>query len=159
MAARQISPRRAVEFSKQRSEIAERSIAAFHPLQTFQPSNMIGDMADPFRIAAIRQRAAQALRLGLLIALAGAIAYCLDRPAVTTGRPVEAEVLRVGTYSASRVMGGDLPILVVRLPDGSVREVRSSWAAAKNCEPGRWISLLQHGTALQVGIPGCKKTH
>src|SRR5260221_14294595 len=115
-------------------------------------------MVDPFRTVAIRERAAHAVCLGALIAFICALSYVFVRPYVAEGRIVRAEVLRVGMHPAAEGMGGDLPILTVRLPDGSVRQVTSSWAAISNCIPGRWISLLQRGTSVQVGSPGCQRT-
>lgn len=64
-------------------------------------------------------------------------------------------MLRVGTRAVARVAGGDLPILTVKLPDGSVRDVQATWADVDRCRPGRSISLLQQGQALQVARPGC----
>lgn len=69
---------------------------------------------------------------------------------------MKAEVLRLGMHPVGGVAGGDLPILAVRLPDGSVRDVEATWADVNDCKPGRWISLLQHGIAVQIGQPGCK---
>lgn len=77
-------------------------------------------------------------------------------PLVTAGRDVRAEVVRVGMIPAGPVAGGNLPIIIVRLPDGSVREVRATWPDVKACRSGSWISLVQQGTALQVGRPGCE---
>ena len=119
---------------------------------------MILEMVDPFRTVAIRERIAQGLGLALLITVICVVSYLLVRPYVTEGRIVRAEVLRVGMHSVGDGQGGDLPILTVRLPDGSIRQVTPSWAAVNDCMPGRWISLLQRGTALQVGPPGCSKT-
>jgi hypothetical protein len=114
-------------------------------------------MADPFRTVAFRERI---IKVGALVLLAGllvAFSYFKFGTVVTDGRSVNAEVLRLETHPASRVAGGDLPIVTVQLPDGSVREVQATWADVTGCQPGRWISLLQRGTALQVGQPGCKK--
>ena len=74
---------------------------------------------------------------------------------VTDGRVVKAEVLRLGMHPVAGVSGGDLPILTVRLPDGSIRDVEATWTDVNDCKPGRWISLVQQGIALQVGQPGC----
>lgn len=114
-------------------------------------------MGDPFRTVAIRERAGQAVGLGLLIASVSVISYTLVRPYLTEGRVVQAKVVRVGMYDTGEGSGGNLPILTVRLPNGSIREVTPSWAAVDNCMPGRSISLLQSGTALQVASPGCRK--
>lgn len=118
---------------------------------------MIFGMADPFRTFAIRERTAYVVGLCLLIAFTTVVSYLWVRPYVTNGQIVRAEVVRIGMYSVSDSMGGDLPILTVKLPDGSIREVTSSWAAVNDCMPGRRISLLQRGTVLQIGPPGCKK--
>ena len=97
--------------------------------------------------------------LVVLAALLGAISYLEFSTVVTNGRVVKAEVLRLGTRPAARVAGGDLPIVTVRLPDGSIRDVQATWADVNDCKPGRWISLVQHGTAAQVGQPGCNAAH
>ena len=112
-------------------------------------------MADPFRTLALRSRVMKAGALVLLAIFLGAIAYLQFGSVVTEGRDVKAEVLRLGTYPVAGVAGGNLPIVTVRLPDGSIREVRATWADVNDCMPGRWISLVQRGTALQVGQPGC----
>lgn len=134
-------------------------MSAFHRLPTIDRSIMIFGMADPFRTFAIRERIAYVAGLCLLIAFASVVSYLWVRPYATEGRIVRADVVRVGMYSVSGSMGGDLPILTVRLPDGSIREVTSSWAAVNDCMPARRILLLQHGTSLQIGPPGCKKSH
>ena len=72
---------------------------------------------------------------------------------ITKGKPVRAEVLRDGMRPAGGVAGGDLPILTVRLPNGSVRDVQVTWADMDGCKTARSISLLQQGNALQVGPP------
>ena len=100
----------------------------------------------------------KAVGLVLLLALAFTIACLTFSTAVTSGTDVKAEVLNFGMVPAARVAGGDLPILTVRLADGSIRVVRATWADVDNCMPGRWISLVRKGSALQVGVPGCK-TH
>ena len=97
--------------------------------------------------------------LVLLVALIYAKAYLNFGNVVTDGEVVKAEVLRLGTRPVARVAGGELPILTVRLPDGSVRQVKATWPHVKDCKRGRWISILQHGTALQVGTPGCYTAH
>ena len=112
-------------------------------------------MTDPFGTAARRSRVTAAGALVVVAALIFVVSYFDFVPAVTDGHVVKAEVLRLGTRPASRVAGGDLPVLSVRLPDGSVRDVQATWADVDGCKPGRSISLLQQGSALQVGRPGC----
>ena len=116
-------------------------------------------MTDPFRTAALRGRIIAAGAFVLLAALIFVVSYLDFGTAVTDGQVVKAEVLRLGTHPAARVAGGDLPILTVRLPDGSVRDVQGTWADVNGCKPGQSISLLQQGDALQVGQPGCISAH
>ena len=114
-------------------------------------------MTDAYQTVAVRERITKA---GLLVVLLGfviAISYLEFSTVVTNGRVVKAEVLRLGTRPVAPVAGGDLPLVTVRLPDGSVREVQATWADVNDCEAGRSISLVQQGTALQVGRPGCAK--
>jgi hypothetical protein len=112
-------------------------------------------MSDAFRAVVLRERITKAGALLALVGIVGSIAYLEFGTVVTNGRVVKAEVLRVGTRAAARTAGGDLPIVTVRLPDGSVRQVQATWADVHDCKPGRPISLLQHGPALQIGRPGC----
>ena len=112
-------------------------------------------MTDPFRSVALRSRVLKAGALVLLAIFLGAIAYLEFGSVITDGRDVRAEVLGVGTYPVAGVAGGNLPIITVRLPDGSIRKVQATWADVNGCIPGRWMSLVQQGTALQVGRPGC----
>jgi hypothetical protein len=116
-------------------------------------------MVDPLETFIIEDRIKQASGLVLLLLAACALAYLKFSTVVTNGGVVKAEVLHVGMYPAGRLAGGDLPILTVRLPDGSTRVVRATWQDVDHCAPGRWISLLQNGTALQVGVPGCNAAH
>ena len=91
----------------------------------------------------------------LLAALLLAIGYIEFGIAITDGKVVKAKVLRLGTHPVAGSAGGNLPIVTVRLPDGSVRQVKATWADVDNCKPSRWLSLLKYGTALQIAQPGC----
>ena len=114
-------------------------------------------MADTLKSIIRRERAKQAAALGLLLILAllGALSIFWPPTYVTNGRVVEATVVRVGTYAVGETQGGELPILTVRLPDASIRDVNASWSTAGKCVPGSRVSLVQRGTALQVGLRGC----
>jgi poly(3-hydroxybutyrate) depolymerase len=116
-------------------------------------------MTDPFRTAALRGRIIAAGALMVAAALIVAVSYLEFGIPITNGQPVQAEVLRVGTHPAARVAGGDLPILTVRLPNGSVRDVQATWADIDGCKTGRSISLVEQGNALEVGRPGCVSPH
>jgi hypothetical protein len=119
---------------------------------------MIVEMTDPLRTLAIRELLAQALWLAVVIAFICASSFLYLELFVTDARMVRAQVLRVGMYPAGDGAGGDLPVLTVMLPDGSIRQVRPSWSAVDDCMPGRWISLQQRGTFLKVGLRECSKT-
>jgi hypothetical protein len=114
-------------------------------------------MADPAHTFVIQERITGALWLSFLIVSVAAISYLAVRPYNSHGAPIEAQVVRVGSYAAPGSMGGDLPILIVRLPNGSIGQVTSSWEVVDDCMPGRWITLLQRGSALRIGPPGCRK--
>jgi hypothetical protein len=112
---------------------------------------------DPLRSIIRRERVLRAAALIVLIAMALLAALLKFWPPtyVTDGRQIEGTVVRLGTEPAGEGYGGDLPILTVRLPDGSVRQVRGSWATAGRCKRGERVPLVQRGTALQIGLRGC----
>src|SRR3954451_23263241 len=98
-------------------------------------------MMDQLKSIIIRQRARQAVALGLIVflAISASIFEFWPRTYVTDGQFVEATVVRVGTYPVSGAYGGDLAILTIRLPNGSIRQVRASWSTAGKCMTGSQI--------------------
>jgi hypothetical protein len=115
-------------------------------------------MADPFRAIAHRERVRAFVALTLLAALlCGFIYLQFGGGAVASGRVMKAEVLRLGTYPTGSVKGANLPIITVRLPDGSVRDVKTTRADVSDCKQGDFISVLQRGDGLQAGQRGCTK--
>lgn len=131
----------------------------FHPLRTFAHSDIIRVVKPIQTIAPQAAQFATAGAFALIVAILCAVSFLRFSTVVTKGRVVKAEVLRLGMDPASGVNGGNVPILSVRLPDGSIRDVQATWADVNGCKPGRWISLLQDGLALQVGQPGCSSRH
>lgn len=101
------------------------------------------------------------MQVGALIILGGFLilsAYLKFGTVITSGHEVNAEVLRLGTRPTGSVAGANLPVLTVRMPDGSIRQVKATWADVNDCKPGRSISIVQQGPALIVGRPGCNTT-
>jgi hypothetical protein len=111
-------------------------------------------MVDPFRTEGHRERVTHLAALAVLVCFVCAVFFLWMRADVSDGNEVTAVVVRLGTYP-DPLGTGDSPILTVRLADGSVRQVRASWQAVNGCQPGRAISILQRGTAVQVGLRGC----
>ncbi|QIL02820.1 hypothetical protein G7078_08510 [Sphingomonas sinipercae] len=112
-------------------------------------------MADPFRIDDLRTYIKKAGALALLVGLIFAIGYLQFGAVPVSGRDVTGEVLRVGTRPAAGSAGGTLPILTVRLPDDSIRQVLATWADVNDCTPGRKVFLVQSKRTVTVGTPGC----
>ena len=112
-------------------------------------------MADPFRAEVVRERMTRAVGLALLIVFLSAIVFVWVRAQAGDGRNVQAVVMRIGTY-ADPLGTGDLPILTVRLPDGSIHQVTASWPAVDRCTPGSSVPLVQRGTSLRVALSGCR---
>jgi hypothetical protein len=111
-------------------------------------------MADAFQTVARREYITEAAWLAALIALLCFATFAWIRGDVSNGREVTAVVVRLGTYP-DPLETGDLPILTVQLPDGSIRQVLASWPAVSRCAPGRSVALLQRATALKVALRGC----
>src|SRR5436305_800172 len=116
-------------------------------------------MVNSLKKIAFRERVRQAVGVGLIVALAllGALSVFWPRTYVIDGRLVDGTVIRIGSYPTAGAYGGELPILTVRLPNGSIRQVKASWATAGDCLPGSQVPLVQRGTALQVGLQGCRE--
>ena len=114
-------------------------------------------MTDPFRNVAFRGRIVKASALIVLTGLLIVLGSLQFGTVITNGREVKAEVLRLGTQPTGGVGGASLPILTVRMPDGAVRQVMATWPDVNDCKPGRWISIVEKGTAVRVGRPGCSK--
>lgn len=112
--------------------------------------------ADPFQPEALQERLTRAGGLALLIAFGGGLLFLALNKGARDERPIEGVVMRVGSY-AHEV--GDLPIVTVRLEDGSTRQLRARRAAVEGCEQGSNISLLQKGSHLRVGMQGCTMAH
>jgi hypothetical protein len=111
-------------------------------------------MVDPFGTEGRRERVSHLAAFALLVCFLCAGFFLWMRADVSDGDEVTAVVVSLGAYP-NPLGTGDSPILTVRLADGSIRQVRTSWQAVNGCQPGRAISILKRGTALQVGLRGC----
>ena len=123
-------------------------------LRTFRLCHIAVNMkTDPFKDEGLRARLTIVGGLFLMALFLG-VAFLLPGGTATFQgeRPLDGRVTRVGTYAFET---GDLPILTIKLPDGSLRQLQTSWAAAARCSPGSSISLLQKGMRLRVGLTGC----
>ena len=114
---------------------------------------------DPLKSIIVHERVQRAIGVGLLIAFLAVFFLVLAPYYSNNGQVVDATVVRIGTYPVGSGYGGELPILTLRLRDGSIRQVQASWQSAANCLPGSSVSLLQRGTSLQVGLRGCDGRH
>ena len=84
----------------------------------------------------------------LLIAAVAAVAL------VVTEQPtaVEARVIRFGSYATEE---GNQPLLLVRLRDGTVHQVRVHRANVKSCRVGGLARLMKRGSLLTLQPGGC----
>ena len=82
------------------------------------------------------------------LAFLGLVAHIEWNP---KGRLIEARVEHLGVRAKPT---GFEPLLTVRLPDGSKRQVRAVGMKGV-CKKGDKLPLFQRGAALTVGIRGC----
>jgi len=115
-------------------------------------------MVDPFQGVVRRELITRVGWLALLIAFLCILSFAWTRADVIDGRDVKATVVALGSYPDPRGTG-DSPLLTVRLPDGSTRQVLASWPAVSRCMPGRSVELRQRGPALKMGLRGCYLAH
>ena len=109
-------------------------------------------MGDPFRAHVRNERLRLAFWVLVLIVPLAALAYLLNGASQPDGELIKADVVRFGSRPTET---GDIPVLTVRLADGSIRQVLAGPNAVNGCKRGDRISLIQRGTSLRVGIRGC----
>lgn len=110
--------------------------------------------SDPFRPTwseRLRGSGGLWVSLGLAVFAISAVTVVL---LVSSGEPtqVEARLIRFGSQATEL---GDVPILVVRLEDGTLRHVRARRADARACRVGRTVRLLRRGVTLRIQPGGC----
>lgn len=86
----------------------------------------------------------------LLIAAVAAVALVLTR----APERVEAEVIRFGSYATEE---GNQPLLLVRLRDGTVRQVWARRSDVRSCRVGGMVQLMRRGSLLTLQPGGCLK--
>lgn len=84
----------------------------------------------------------------LLIAALAAVAFVATR----TPERVEAELVRFGSRATD---DGDKPLLLVRLADGTVRQVPARRSDVRLCRVGQTIQLMRRGPLLTFQPGGC----
>jgi hypothetical protein len=111
-------------------------------------------MTDPFRAEAIAERLRSAASLLVLAAALVALALLFSRTSGQQSESVQATVVRLGSRPTDV---GYRPVVTVRLPDGSIRQLLVRPNAVRGCKKGDSISLLRVSTSLRVGMLGCQK--
>ena len=111
--------------------------------------------SDPFQWESSRERLAGIAIVSLLFALVVAVLLLEYSYVFHPAEPFDATVLNVSTLPDKYV--GDAPILTVRLKDGSIRQVITSWNSVKWCTPGSTVSLVANGAGFRVGLRGCAR--
>jgi len=71
--------------------------------------------ADPFESVAIWEHVRTGAVMVLITGFLFGLTWVGYQGLITNGTAVTAEVLQFGTYPASKVAGGDLPVLTLRL--------------------------------------------
>jgi hypothetical protein len=109
---------------------------------------------DPFRDLSLRDRRTKLLGMAALV---GSIALIVAGYQHLMSGPQEVlvgQVLRFGRYAHE---GGDWPLLLVRLPDGSEREIYVRRDVVLDCRVGDKVSLIRINNYLRVTPDGCAK--
>jgi hypothetical protein len=100
---------------------------------------------------AFRQRLGALLWPVALLALVAFLGLVANVEWSPNGRLIEAHVEHLGVRAKPT---GFEPLLTVRLPDGSRRQMRAPGLKGA-CKPGDKVPLLQRGAALTIGARGC----
>ena len=111
-------------------------------------------VADPFASEVRRERLSWLVGFLALCLLLGVLVWLALRTDFRGAATIEGVIVRVGTYAHET---GDLPILTVRLDDGSTRQLRARRAAIIGCAKGSTIELLQQAGRFRVGPRGCRQ--
>ncbi len=110
--------------------------------------------ADPFR-RTWRDWLLEVAGSWKVLALAALLIAAVAGAALTLTRApeeVEAQVIRFGSYATDE---GNKPILVVRLGDGTVQQVRARRSEVRSCRVGGTVQLLRRGSLLALQPGGC----
>lgn len=106
---------------------------------------------DPFR-QTWSQRLAASWRLAALAAVLMAVVAVAARTLTAASTRVEARLVRFGSYATD---AGSLPLLIVRLSDGTDQQVRVRRSDVRACRVDSTIHLMRRGSLLTLAPGGC----
>ena len=109
---------------------------------------------DPFRLS-WSARLLEVARSWKLFALGMFLIAALAAVALVATRAperVEAQLIRFGSRATDE---GDKPLLLVRLADGTVRQVLARRSDVRLCRVGQTIQLMKRGSSLTLQPGGC----
>ena len=95
---------------------------------------------------------AKSWKLAALLVVLSAIAIAALRTWTMTPSTVEAQLLRIGSLPSDT---GDMPMLVVRLKDGTIRQFSVRPSDVHACRVGSPIRLIKRGALLTLPQNGC----
>jgi hypothetical protein len=109
-------------------------------------------MTDPFRDQTLRERRTRIAGLAVLGFLLASIALLLF--SLNSGERIfmTGEVVRFGSYADET---GDHHLVLVRMPDGIVRQLFIRRDQVWQCKTGDRIEVLSVGNTYRVGLRGC----
>ena len=106
---------------------------------------------DPFR-QSWSQRLAPSWKLAVLAALLIGMVAVAARTLTAASTRVDARVIGFGSYATEE---GNLPILQVRLGDGTNQQVRVRRSDVGACRVGSAVHLMRRGSLLTLAPGGC----
>jgi len=109
---------------------------------------------DPFRDENRRDLRTKAFGAGALVALVLLIVGGFLYLNAGTEQAITGQIVRFGMYADDI---GNRPLVLVRLPDGSEREIQTPRDVLLRCRVGDNISLTRNGSYLKITPDGCSK--
>jgi regulator of protease activity HflC (stomatin/prohibitin superfamily) len=91
-------------------------------------------------------------KLLVVVILLAALGVAAARSLFVKPVPVQANLIRFGSYATEE---GEKPLLIVRLYDGTVREVLARRSDVRLCRVGQPVQLMRRGSLLTLQPGGC----